>query len=119
MITIPKRLRKLSKLADRDLMARGMKLSEECGELSAEILKYYGLKGTKGKTKQEVLDHLRLEACDCLIMAMDILVHTDTSSSQLNEIVTKQLDKWEGQVKSRSSRKKRSKTTQYDNILIG
>jgi NTP pyrophosphatase (non-canonical NTP hydrolase) len=102
MITIPKRLRKLSKAADRDLIARGLKLSEECGELSAEILRYHGLKGANGKSQTIILDNLRLEAVDCLIMALDILVHTNTPKEQIDQIMTDQLDKWEKQLKKKS-----------------
>ena len=98
---IPRQVRKVSKLEKRSLLARGLKLNEEAGELSAEILKFLGEKGKKGKTKEEVLDHLRLEAVDVWLMAADILCHTDTSDKQITEIMNSQLAKWKCGLKDR------------------
>ena len=98
---IPKQVRKVSKLEKRSLLARGLKLNEEAGELSAEILKFLGEKGRKGKTKLEVLDHLRLERIDCLLMSMDILCHIGTSDKQITDIMNSQLAKWKLGLKDR------------------
>ena len=92
---IPKQVRKVSKLEKRSLLARGLKLNEEAGELSAEILKLLGEKGRKGKTKSEVLDDLRLEGIDCLLMSMDVLCHVGTTDKQITKIMNSQLKKWE------------------------
>jgi hypothetical protein len=99
--TLPKKLVDISSKDRRPLIPRGLKLCEEAGECAAEILKYSGYKGRKGKTEKQVLNHLRLEAVDCLIMAMDILVATKTADKQINEIMNGQLDKWQGQIKSK------------------
>ena len=92
---IPKQVRKVSKLEKRSLLARGLKLNEEAGELSAEILKLLGEKGKKGKTKEEVREHLHLEGVDCLLMAMDILCHTGATDKDITKIMNSQLKKWE------------------------
>jgi len=98
---IPKQVRKVSKLEKRSLLARGLKLNEEAGELAAEILKYLGEKGRNGKTEREVLDHLRLEAVDVLLMSMDLLCHTNTGDKQITEIMDSQLAKWKRGLKDR------------------
>jgi len=91
---IPKRVRKVSKLETKSLVARGLKLNEEAGELAAEILKLEGMKGARGKSRKEILYDLHLEAIDCLLMAMDILVHTGATEKRINQIMNSQLDKW-------------------------
>jgi NTP pyrophosphatase (non-canonical NTP hydrolase) len=91
---IPERVRKVSLLEKKTLVERGLKLNEEAGELAAEILKLRGLKGAKGKTKKEILYDLHLEAVDCLLMSMDILVHTGASEGRIRSIMESQLDKW-------------------------
>ena len=91
---IPKKIRTSSKCENRKLSDRMVKLTEEVGELAAEVSKYKGLKGSKGKTKQEILDDLRLEAVDVMIMAMEMLCFTETSDDQINNIMDSQLNKW-------------------------
>ena len=92
---IPKNIRRVSKLEKKTLVERVLKLNEEAGELAAEILKLEGKKGSKGKTKEEILYDLHLEAIDCMLMAMDILVHTKATNKRINEIIDSQLKKWE------------------------
>jgi NTP pyrophosphatase (non-canonical NTP hydrolase) len=94
MKIIPNRVRKVSRLEKKTLVERGLKLNEEAGELAAEILKYKGLKGAKGKTKKEILYDLHLEAVDCMLMAMDVLVHTNATNARIRKIMNDQLDKW-------------------------
>lgn len=98
---IPKQVRKVSKLEKRSLLARGLKLNEEAGELAAEILKLLGEKGRKGKTKDEVREHLHLEAVDVMLMAMDILCHTGATDRDITKIMNGQLAKWEKGVSER------------------
>jgi NTP pyrophosphatase (non-canonical NTP hydrolase) len=93
-VKIPKRVKKISRLEKKSLVERGLKLNEEAGELAAEILKLKGLKGSS-KSKKEILFDLHLEAIDCLLMAMDILVHTKASEKRIEQIMNSQLDKWE------------------------
>ncbi len=97
---IPLKVRKVSLLETKTLAERGLKLNEEAGELAAEILRYKGLKGAKGKTKEEILYDLHLEAVDCLLMSMDILVHTGASEKRIKKIMDSQLRKWMKGIKS-------------------
>ena len=92
---ITKNISRVSKLEKKNIVERGLKLNEEAGELAAEILKLEGKKGSKGKTKEEILYDLHLEAIDCMLMAMDILVHTKATNKRINEIIDSQLKKWE------------------------
>lgn len=92
---IPNRVARVSKLEKKSLPCRGLKLCEEAGELAAEILKLCGEKGTKGKTKREVLADLHLEAVDCMLMSMDILVITGAKEKTIKTIMDNQLKKWE------------------------
>jgi hypothetical protein len=92
---IPKRVIRVSNREKKSLLARGVKLGEEYGELAAEILKYEGEKGSNGKSRKQILFALHLEAIDCLLMAMDILVHTHANEKEINKIMERQLDKWE------------------------
>lgn len=91
---IPRRVVKVSRLEKKSLSRRGLKLNEEAGELSAEILKYLGEKGSD-KPKSEILKDLHLEAVDVMLMAMDILVRTGAKDKDITKIMNKQLDKWE------------------------
>lgn len=97
---IPNRIRKISNLEKKTLIGRGLKVCEEAGELAAEILKLKGMKGSS-KTKKQILYDLHLEAVDCLLMAMDVLVHTKASEKRINQIINSQLDKWERGFKKR------------------
>lgn len=91
---IPPIVRKISKKERKTLERRGLKLTEEAGELAAEILKHIGEKGRKGKTKAEVLDHLHLEAVDVMLMAMDILAFTGATDKKITTIMNAQLGRW-------------------------
>ena len=92
---IPTRIRKVSKLEKKNLSSRLNKLFEEGGELAVEVLRYNDEKSAKGKTKEEVLYDLHLEAVDCMLMAMDILCHTGASDKRIREIMSGQMKKWE------------------------
>ena len=92
---IPKIVRKLSKLEKRPLLGRSVKLMEEAGELAAEILRLENMKSRKGKSKEQVLYDLHLEAVDCMLMAMDILAHTGATDARIKSIMKNQVEKWQ------------------------
>lgn len=92
---IPAKVRKVSKLEKKSLSSRCTKLFEEGGELAAEILRFQSEKSAKGKTKDEILYDLHLEAVDCMLMAMDILAHTGASDKRIRKIMIGQMAKWE------------------------
>ena len=96
---IPKKVREVSLLEKKTLIERGLKLNEEAGELAAEILRLEGKKDSEGKSQDQILYDLHLEAVDCLLMAMDILVHTNASKKRIELIIDRQLNKWKRGVK--------------------
>jgi hypothetical protein len=75
------------------ILERGLKLGEEYGELSAEILK---LKGYKRTTEDEGRIHynILLESTDCLIMIFDIMTQMGFTKEQICNMAEKQVNKW-------------------------
>jgi len=82
-----------SKYEKHGLIERGLKLGEEYGELSAEILK---LKGYKRTTEDEgrINYNILLESTDCLIMIFDIMAHMGFTKEQICDMAEKQVNKW-------------------------
>ena len=82
-----------SKYEKHGLIERGLKLGEEYGELSAEILK---LKGYKKTTEDEgrINYNILLESTDCLIMIFDIMAHMGFTKEQICDMAEKQVNKW-------------------------
>ena len=75
------------------LLERGLKLGEEYGELSAEILKLAGYKRTtedEGRIHYNIL----LESTDCLIMIFDIMTQMGFTKEQICNMAEKQVNKW-------------------------
>jgi len=75
------------------LIERGLKLGEEYGELSAEILKLAGYKRTtedEGRINYNIL----LESTDCLIMIFDIMTQMGFTKEQICNMAEKQVNKW-------------------------
>jgi HTH-type transcriptional regulator/antitoxin HigA len=75
------------------ILERGLKLNEETGELSAEILKLVGFKKSDLKESQ-IRQNLLLESVDCLIMVFDIMSHLGFSKQEIIEMSEKQINKW-------------------------
>lgn len=82
-----------SKYEKHGLLERGLKLGEEYGELSAEILK---LKGYKRTTEDEskINYNILLESTDCLIMIFDIMTNMGFTKEQICDMSEKQVNKW-------------------------
>lgn len=82
-----------SKYEKHGLLERGLKLGEEYGELSAEILKLVGYKKTtedEGRINYNIL----LESTDCLIMVFDIMTNMGFTKEQICDMAEKQVNKW-------------------------
>jgi hypothetical protein len=82
-----------SKYEKHGLIERGLKLGEEYGELSAEILKLKGYKRTT-EVEDEINYNILLESTDCLIMIFDIMAHMKFSKEQICDMAEKQINKW-------------------------
>ena len=82
-----------SQYEEKGLLERGLKLGEEYGELSAEILK---LKGYKRTTEDEGRIHynILLESTDCLIMIFDIMTQMGFKKEQICNMAERQVNKW-------------------------
>ena len=77
---------------------KGLKLTEEVGELAAELLKITGYKHTSD-TKEEDLEKSLLESCDVMIMIFGIMNKLGFTKQQIVEMTEKQVNKWAKYVK--------------------
>ena len=75
------------------LAEKGLKLTEEVGELSAEILKITGYKYTND-TKEESIQKALLESCDVLIMIFGLMIQLGYTRQQIVEMTESQVNKW-------------------------
>ena len=72
---------------------KGLKLTEEVGELAAELLKITGYKYTKD-TKEEAMQKALLESTDTMIMIFGIMVQLGFTKQQIVEMTESQINKW-------------------------
>lgn len=84
---------KASKFEKNGLIEKGLKLGEEYGELSAEILKYTEYKRTT-ENKDSIKENILLESTDCLIMIFDIMSNMGFTKEQICDMAEKQVNKW-------------------------
>lgn len=77
----------------KGLSERCLKLGEEYGELSAEILKLSGYKRSK-ETKEEIRRNILLESSDCLIMIFDIMIEMGFTKKEITDMSDSQIKKW-------------------------
>ena len=92
----------VKKAQERDnigtLSEKCLKISEEVGELSAEILKLSGYKGTN-ETKEVVMGNILLESVDSMITIFVIMIELGYTKQQIVEMTEKQVNKWAKYVK--------------------
>lgn len=86
-------IKNVSKLETGGLIERGLKLSEESGELAAEILKLVDFK-KNNLTKEQIRENILLESSDCLIVILDIMIHMGFSKEEIVNMSEKQINKW-------------------------
>ena len=82
-----------SQYEEHGIIERGLKLGEEYGELSAEILKFVGYKRSL-ETKEQINYNILLESTDCLIMIFDIMTQMGFTKEQICDMSEKQVNKW-------------------------
>ena len=82
-----------SQYEEEGLIERGLKLGEEYGELSAEILKFVGYKRSL-ETKEQINYNILLESTDCLIMIFDIMTQMGFKKEQICNMAERQVNKW-------------------------
>ena len=86
-------VKKASHYEKPGLVERVLKLGEEYGELSAEILKLSGYK-RNSLTKDTIKYNILLESTDCLIMVFDIMIEMGFSKEEISNMANKQVSKW-------------------------
>ena len=91
-------VKKVSFLEKEGLVERGLKLGEEYGELSAEILKFVGYK-KNSESKDEIKNKILLESTDCLIMIFDIMNQMNFTKEEICNMADKQINKWTNNIK--------------------
>lgn len=82
-----------SKYESPGILERCLKLGEEYGELSAEILKLDGYKRTT-ENKSKIENNILLESTDCLIMVFDIMTNMGFTKEQICDMAERQVNKW-------------------------
>lgn len=80
-----------------NIYSKGLKLNEEVGELSAEILKLINYK-YHNDTEEQILQNLLEEAADSLIQVFDILAFLKYTKEEIIEASEKKIDKWLNQI---------------------
>lgn len=92
------RIKELTK-QDRKLniSAKALKLSEEVGEVSTEVLSYIGASNTS-KSAVGTTEALAEEVLDVIIVAHSILAELNLSENTLRTIAGTKLNKWQAKI---------------------
>lgn len=80
-----------------NISSKGLKLNEEVGELSAEILKFINYKH-HNDTEEQIRQNLLEEAADSIIQIFDILADFKYTKEELIEASERKIDKWLSQI---------------------
>lgn len=80
------------------LAEKGLKLNEEVGELSAELLKLVEYKYTTD-SREVIMEKALLESVDSLIMIFDIMIKLGFTKDQIVDMSEKQINKWLNYIK--------------------
>lgn len=103
---ISKKLRRIAKIERKTLCERMVKLMEEVGELSTEVMRL-----TRNKVAKKPLEGVKAdaqeEAVDVLIMACDILDWLEVDDKLLNKTLNRKLDKWLDNLEKRRRMKRK------------
>jgi len=83
-----------SKKEPKPIMARMVKLQEECGELAVAVLKKEGWKGMGKDNADTNHENILEEGCDVMIIIMSILAKYKFTEARMNEKLQQKLDKW-------------------------
>lgn len=89
-----------SQLDKGGISERALKLGEEFGELSAEILKLLEYKNSK-ENKSEIKNKILLESVDCLIVIFDIFTYMGFTKEEVINMSEKQINKWLNNINSK------------------
>jgi hypothetical protein len=90
----------VSPIERSDITKKGLKLTEEVGELSAEILKLVNYKYHNDNPEQ-IRENLLQEAVDSLIMIFDILTSQNYLKEEVVNISEQKIEKWLNQINNK------------------
>ena len=90
----------VSPIEKSDLTKKGLKLNEEVGELSAEILKLVDYK-YHNDSKEQIRDNLLQESVDSLIMIFDILTSQNYTKEEVVNVSEQKIEKWLNQINNK------------------
>jgi NTP pyrophosphatase (non-canonical NTP hydrolase) len=93
------RINRLSKIDSKNLLETCIKIQEEVGELSAELLKLRGKKGSNGQLKFQIEQNILEECCDVIIMTHSLLNKLKFNRTKIKKALNKKMDKAEINVK--------------------
>lgn len=109
MDKIIERIHKLSKCDKKSAIEKCVKIQEELGELSSELLKIRGKKGANGITKAQLEENILEECCDIIIITHSLIKKLKYEKSRVIKAFHRKLDKvelnlkkqklWKGQLK--------------------
>jgi NTP pyrophosphatase (non-canonical NTP hydrolase) len=94
MDTIYRKVVEISAKTTDDLVKKTLKLSEEVGELAAEVLKLDGFKRSK-ESKVKIKAHLIEEAVDSMLVIFDILATAGVTEDVIDKVANKKIKKWQ------------------------
>ena len=99
MDKIIERIHKLSKGDKKNTIEKCIKIQEEVGELSAEILKLRGKKGANGSSKAQIEENILEECCDIIIITHSLIKKLKYNKARVISAFHRKLDKVEANLK--------------------
>lgn len=106
--TVYNRVKTLSQGDGQSIENRILKLQEEVGEASADVLMMRGYKhNKKNLTFEKLVEELNLEAVDILIVAFDLMAVLGISNEKAKVIFDEKMKVWETQQKLDKKAKKK------------
>jgi NTP pyrophosphatase (non-canonical NTP hydrolase) len=98
-----RKMKSLNKIEKKTIIEKALKLNEETGELSAEILKLKGFKGSNGKNYNQVKNEAVLEVADIMIVLMSICVDLEISVTDILKSCDKKIKCYESKLKRQNT----------------
>lgn len=93
MNSIFKRILSISKNDTKSALEKCVKIQEEVGELSAEVLKLRGKKGAKGLNKSQIKENLLEECCDVIIITYSLMHKLKFNKERIHKAFHRKLNK--------------------------
>ena len=95
------KLKKLSRHNIKNTIESCVKIQEEVGELSAELLKFRGKKGHRGLTQEQLDENILEECCDIINMTLFFMIKRKYSYKRIMKAFKRKINKIESQINQR------------------